>query len=425
MTPSTASSGRLVSAPTRRPPALINSTCLSTPSRKTRSDLCRAGGEPQAWSAQATVSWGAGSPTANVAAGDFVQQATIVPALHPTEAAADGEIAVPIELVSGGLLTGPAIAVSLSGACTGSSCPSPVPPGPPYASGAVTTTSGCAVFTNLYSGLGWTYTATITDSGGYVDPSERSTGPGAPSSPTLESLTATAGTVSVPPGDAGFQLAQADPYEVTFQMTNFAGTSGKLSGAPTTLPITVTSTSQGLLDCGSDGCTLGDGSSSFNGQQSALLYPLSNYEGWAGGWWADPSPAVYCPGSPPQTCAAQPTSFNAAAPPVSFPVYPVALKITAPPGIAGSVQLTATPVLATSTNLALAPAIVGATSTTGLPLGQYQITASPALARWRCCSSPVFRHRFGAGPRRRWKEFTPSTGRGRRETLERAGGTIR
>ncbi|HUZ22063.1 MAG TPA: hypothetical protein VMU75_16005 [Acidimicrobiales bacterium] len=344
--------------------------------------LCHSGGVPQAWSAQATVSWGGGSATSQVAAGNYIEQSTIIPAPQSQgTGSGNGEIAIPVYQPSGPLETAQPVSITVTGACTGSSCPAqPYPSGPPYATETVSTgTSGCAVFTGLYADSGWTYTASVTNSNGYVDPSERSTtGTGASAPALATTLTATAGTISTPAGGAGFTLAPAATVQVQFQMTNFTGVTGSPSSASAAvLPVTVNSNSPGL-SCPTLGCTLGDGISSFNGQQSAQLFPVSaasgnNYLGWAGGSWGFPSPTVY--GS-----TAGPTYFNSASGVVQLPVYPLTFKVTLKPGVT-SVDFTATPV-GTTTPLALNPAsgTSTATMTTGLPLGQYQITATPPLA---------------------------------------------
>lgn len=341
------------------------------------STLCSAGGTPQAWSAQATVSWGSGNAAAQVAAGNFIEQSTIIPAPQSQGTGnGNGEVAIPVYQPSGSLETAQPVSVTLTGTCTGTSCPAqPYPSGPPYSTKTVSTgTSGCAVFSNLYAGSGWTYAAAVTNSNGYVDPSEHSTTGAGATAPTLAAtLTATSGTVSTPAGGAGFTLAPGATVQVQFQMTNFSGVTGSPPSAPAAvLPITVNSNSPGL-SCPTSGCTLGDGVSTFNGQQSAQLFPVSvasgyNYFGWAGGSWANPS----------QSGAAT-TPFNSASGAVQFPVYPLTFSVKLKAGVT-TVSLIATPVGAsTSLNLNPATGSSTATSTTGLPVGQYQITATPSL----------------------------------------------
>lgn len=346
--------------------------------------ICSAGGSPQAWSAQATVTWGGASAGQDQAAGNDVVQSTLIP--PPQSEASDSsaaEIAIPVYVATSPttLETAAPVTITVTGSCSGS-CGSSPPAGSNLATSESqsTGTSGCAVFTGLYAGSGWSYSAQITASDGYVNQQEQSSDAGATQAVLASTIAVSPGVVAVP--SAGFYLAPGTLVSVNFAAKSFAGVVSAASPA-TYLPVTVEPASGPCAV----GCTLGNtlnngNTQAFSTGQQMGLYPVpvasgANYLVWAGG--VSSSPLLAANGANGTATPLATASQNT----VTLPVYPLALTVTKSTSL-GAAALSAAAVGSTQP-ISLNVVVVGANptsgvSTTALPLGQYQVTSTSSMA---------------------------------------------
>jgi hypothetical protein len=234
------------------------------------------------WTVKVTVSWGNTSQEGQK--GSVVATTLVSPAMADLADNNAAEIAVPVYTAadSATLETAQAIGVSVKGSCAGSQCATETVPSNEVTSESGNTgSSGCAVFTDLFAGAGWTYNITVTPPSPYVDPNELFYNSPANGLQFWSNVNVQANTVTVA-SDPDLILAPGATMYVKFNTVNFGTTVPPTSDTGVNpapyLPISVNSD----LLCSSPlaaTCVLGNltgsgvASYSFSGSQSALLYP--------------------------------------------------------------------------------------------------------------------------------------------------------
>jgi hypothetical protein len=358
------------------------------------SNVCIASpGQPSSriWTVTATVSWGkVGGQKGSVALTTLVSPA--LADLADTNAA---EIAVPIYNSDDSTLeTTVPISISVVGSCTGSQCSGETVPGNEHTTESGNTGStGCAVFSNLFAGAGWTYSVTATPPSPYVDPSELSAAPTAPGLPVRTAVSVQSNTVTVV-ANPNIILAPGALMTVEFATENFVSGSSDPGVLPAPyLPISVESSTLLCTTIAPNTCVVGNGTAaggfSYASPQVALLYPgptvtgsVPNYSAWAGDQ-ADSIPTYTDPNGDAIYSPDLPTTFQAVANgagTLTLPVYPLSLKLTVL-GAAGTVTSMTVEDAGGGGTFNLNPTsgstyANNATSATGLPLGQYEIFAA-------------------------------------------------
>ena len=353
------------------------------------------------WTVKAMVNWGR-APGQH---GSVTLTTLVSPALADLADNNAAAIAVPIYNADDATLeTGVSINVSVLGSCSPLSvCTGQTIPGNETTSGTANSGStGCAVFTNLYAGTGWTYTVTVTPPSPYVDPSELSAAATASGLPIRIGVGVQANTVTVV-ANPNIILAPGSSQTVKFQTYNFGGGSTSSVVPAPYLPISVESSTLLCSTVAPNTCVLGNGTSTgaFNtssaSAQPALLFPgptvtgaSPNYSAWAGDQ-ADSIPTFSVNGSAaygtdtPTVFQSQPNGSGT----LTLPVYPLSLTLTIPSGTVsamtaadagGGDTFALNPTSGTLSN--------GGTSATGLPIGQFHIQGTwsagvfPTLYVW-------------------------------------------
>jgi prepilin-type N-terminal cleavage/methylation domain-containing protein len=320
------------------------------------------GSQLQIWLVSASVSW-----TNMHGASPVVQTTEVAPGTIGASDLADGEIAVAVDGLNGDPLTSAAINYRVAPVLVAGSGSLP-----PTVTGN-TGDTGCGVALGLDASPDFQWVVTLTPNPGYVATSEASDQSPAGPPATLSPLTVEPGEVTQL--QQPFQVAAGDTATVTFETVGFSSTSpDPLTPDPAVLPasdIPVTVASSGIVPNGQ--FTFGNASTPVT---SMLLYPFaSGYSLWSGDA-PDSDPSYVPAGENPPT----PLYANGAASTLSVspggaqslvvPVYP--LSVSAPAGSTPS----ATEVGGAGYSYALnAPPAAGGDSSTGLPLGQYAVSA--------------------------------------------------
>lgn len=242
------------------------------------------------------------------------------------------------------------------------------------------------MFTDLYAGVGWTYTVTVTPPSPYVDPHELSAATTASGLPILTGVGVQPNTVTVA-GNPNIVLAPGSLDTIDFATVNYTSGSPDPSVLPSPyLPISVNSSTLLCSALAQNTCVMGNGTAtegfSYATPQQALLFPGSavtgttpNYSIWAGDA-ADSSPTYLDSSGDDVYGSATPTTFQAVANGsgiLTVPVYPLTLTVTLGSGHGSVSSYTASDVGGGETFTLNG---TGATVATGLPLGQFQIQAT-------------------------------------------------
>jgi hypothetical protein len=354
------------------------------------SNVCvGAPGQPSSriWIVKARVSWGNGPGQK----GSVALTTLVSPALADLADTNAAEIAVPIYNADDSTLDTTPISISVVGSCSPSSvCSGETIPGNETTTGTANSGStGCAVFTNLFAGTGWTYTVMVTPPSPYVDPNELSAAPTASGLPVRTGVAVEPNTVTVV-ANPNIILAPGSLQTVAFQTVNFgSGTNSSIVPAPY-LPISVESSTLLCSTIAPNTCVVGNGTStggfSYASPQVALLYPgptvsgaSPNYSVWAGD--QDDSIPTYEVNGSAVYGSDIPTAFQSlpsGVGQVTVPVYPLALKLTIPSGTVST--MTAADAgggdTFTLNSTSGSSYLNNGTSATGLPLGQFQIQAT-------------------------------------------------
>ena len=349
-------------------------------------------GQPSSriWTVKATVSWGR-TPSQK---GQVTMTTLVSPALADLADTNAAEIAVPIFNADDSTLeTTTAIPISVTGQCTGSQCGAESIPGNEVTSESGNSgTTGCAVFANLFAGAGWSYTVNVSPPSPYVDPNEYSDAPTATQAP-VRTVQVQPNTVS-PVTNPNIILAQGELMTVNFNTINFV--SGSNDGTVKPAPYLPFSVSSSTLLCSSPApqtCVMGDGTAaggfSYASPQTALLYPglavtgtTPNSSAWVGDQ-ADSSPGFQDANGDAVYGSDVATNFQAlpnAVGTLTLPVYPLALKLTINSD-AKTVTAMAIADAAGGDTFSLygttgSTFVSGQTTTTGVPLGEFQIKAT-------------------------------------------------
>ncbi len=225
----------------------------------TSSNLCTAGGgaiASQIWQVNATVTWGTANDKGNV------QETTLISPTTPDLANSNAaELAVPVFNADDATLesTVPVTLTAVASCSLGaqSACGTPLT-GTVTSQTASTNLIGCAVFPNLYAGVGEVYSITatpntVTAAGNYVDPYEYLGTPSINGSSTviLQSNIAVAANSVTIANSPNVILGAGVPTTFNFQTTAFSGsgstttTSGSSSSTTTTGASTTSTTSGG------------------------------------------------------------------------------------------------------------------------------------------------------------------------------------
>lgn len=352
------------------------------------SNVCIASpGQPSSriWTLKATVNWGkVGSQEGSLSLTTLVSPA--LADLADTNAA---EIAVPIFNSDDSTLeTTVPINVNVVGSCGGSQCSGETIPGNEKTTETANSGStGCAVFTDLFAGIGWTYTVTVNPPSPYVDPSELSAAGTAPGLPVRNNVAVQPNTVTVV-NNPNIILSPGSLQTIDFNTVNFGSGSNDPSVHPAPyLPITVESSTLLCSVIAANTCVLGNataaGGFSYAAPQVALLYPgptvagtTPNYSIWAGDQ-ADSSPTYQAPSTgTPVYGTDLPTTFQSLASgsgTLNVSVYPLVLNVTLGSGHGTVSSLTAADVSGGDTFTLNG---TSGTVSTGLPLGQFVISAT-------------------------------------------------
>lgn len=331
------------------------------------------------WSVKATIAWGTGAMH-----GQVVETTLISPASADLANINAGEIAVPIYNADDQTLeTGAKINVSVSGSCVGTQCAGEaVPAGEATSESANTGTTGCAVFPDLYAGAGWTYTVSVSGNSLYVDPSELSDAPTASGVPTRTNVAVQPDAVTVV-ANPNIIYALGAQMAVNFTTYGFTGAASTIAPAAD-LPISVQSSTLLCSSPAAETCVLGNGTATGGFSSTtptptppALLFPgppqvgtAANYTAWAGDQ-ADsiPTNGDYGSSTLPKSFVANSDTTGS----VTLPVYPLVLNVTAGSGVVVT-ALNATDAGGGDT-LTINPVVAG-TSSTGLPLGQFELSVT-------------------------------------------------
>ena len=362
------------------------------------STVCIAApGQPSSriWTVKATVNWG----TTGAQKGSVALTTLVSPQLADLADTNAAEIAVPIYNSDDSTLeTTVAMSVNVVGSCSGSQCSGETVPGNEKTSATANTGStGCAVFTNLFAGAGWSYSVTVTPPSPYVDPNELSAQSTASGLPLRTAVQVQANTVTVV-ANPNIILAPGELTSIGFKTVNFVSGSNDAGVAPAPyLPISLESSTLLCTALAPNTCVMGNGSStgafSYSVPQTALLYPgpavtgvTPNYYGWAGDQ-ADSIPTWQDQNGVSAYGTNTPTSFqavsNTTATPATctaliltglcLPVYPLNLTLTVKSGTTVTAMSVAD---ATGGDTLSLNKISGTSYQTGLPLGQFQLKAT-------------------------------------------------
>ncbi|MGH9291618.1 MAG: hypothetical protein ACRDZ6_02395 [Acidimicrobiales bacterium] len=322
------------------------------------------------WSVEATVSW---------RQGQVVERTLVSPSYADLADIDAGEIAVPVYNADDATLeTATPIYISVQGSCESGSCGT-IPSNEDLSESANTGSSGCAVFPNLYAGTGVSYAITASSSTssnpGFVDPNELSDNATSPGVAVRTDVSVQANQVTILTNP--FILAKGATATVQFQTTSFSG--GSSSVAPAAyLPISVESSTLECSAIGQGTCVLGNGTStggfsSVSPYSTALLFPgpstTPDYSAWAGDQ-ADSSPGS---GFYPSDVATSFTATSGVPLNLTLPVYPLSLTLTVKSDAGTLTSLTATDAPSGDTVTLNSPS--GGTSATGMPLGQFELSA--------------------------------------------------
>jgi len=366
------------------------------------SSVCIAApGQPSSriWTVKATVSWG----TTGAQKGTLSLTTLVSPALADLADTGAAEIAVPIYNSDDSTLeTTVAIPITVVGSCAGTQCSGETVPGSEKTTETANTGStGCAVFTNLFAGAGWTYNVTANPPSPYVDPNELSANsPIASGLPVRTAVSVQANTVTIV-ANPNIILAQGELASVGFKTVNFAAGGGGSNDPGVTpapyLPVSFESSTLLCTALAANTCVMGNGSStgafSYASPQTALLYPgpavtgvTPNYYAWAGDqadsiptWQDQNGVSVYTTDVPtslqilsnttgtPATCT---TGILTA---ICLPVYPLNITLTVKSGTTVTALSAAD---ASGGDTLTLNKISGTSYQTGLPLGQFQLQAT-------------------------------------------------
>ena len=408
------------------------------------------------WTLKATVTWG----TTGAQAGKVVMTTLVSPSLADLADTNAAEIAVPVDNADLSPDTATPVSITVTGQCVGSQCSTEtVPSNEVITETANTGSSGCAVFTNLFAGAGYSYNATATPPTGYVDLYELSSAQTANGLPTETGINVTPNTVQpappfiLAPGateTVGFQTVLFTPITVanvttSNTKTNVTVTSGgfpgvavgmiisgsgiqsgttvsSISGNTLTMSLAATATGTATLSfsgftipppapyipitvqslsllCSAraaETCVLGNPTGTipaFNSNtsslQTALLYPgptvtgsAPNYSAWSGDQ-ADSQPSYQDSNGNSIYGSDTATTFQAlpnTSGSLTLPVYPLVLKLTINADAHTVTALTASDAGGGDTfslyGTSGSTFASNGTSSTGLPLGEFQLQAT-------------------------------------------------
>ena len=332
----------------------------------------------QIWQVAVTVTWPQmdGAPP--------ISEATeVAPGQTTAQDLSNGELAVGVVGAAGQPLTTP-VNFTVTPVGTGAYSP-PLGQVSPAGTSFNTGTNGCGIVTGLSTTPGWTYTVALVSNPGLVSNLEASDLNPA-GDPTVSGLQALAGQVThvAPP----FQMAPGIATSVVLQPVTYscdgpiaapsAGTpdpscyvsSGKGFATPiSTLPITVGNPSlpSGQYTFGLSGTSV---------VSSALLYPYSLYDVWAGdmaqsspGYSAPASGVPFYSVSPLLNESPSPVTLSGAST-VTVPTYDLSVQVTA---ACANTSLVATEQAGSALSFTLNS---GAVSASGIPLGQYLLSSA-------------------------------------------------
>lgn len=341
-----------------------------------------AAGQPSSriWTVKATVTWGKGNLK-----GQLVETTLISPALADLADTNAAEIAVPVYNADDSTLeTTSAVNITVTGSCAGSQCSGETVPSNEHTTESGNTGStGCAVFTDLFAGSGWTYNITASPASGWVDPNELFYMPAASGLQIWTGVSVEPNQVTVV-SNPNLIVAQGATMTVKFQTVNFGTVTpptvdSSVSPAPY-LPVTVQSSTLLCSTLEPNTCVIGNGtstegfSSSASAPQTAQLFPgpavtgsTPNYSAWAGDQSdSEPSDSGFYG-------TTTPTSFQAVSGgsgTLTLPVYPLTLTITLG---SGHGTLSGMSVLDTGGGDTMTLNGTSGTVATGLPLGEFQL----------------------------------------------------
>jgi Tfp pilus assembly protein PilV len=330
---------------------------------------------PEIWNVIVAVSWknGGGAVGGTVTEGTY-----LAPEAGGAIPATSGELAVPVENSLGAAYT-TSVPISVVGTWAGSGSAPTVPSTEETSAEGNTGNTGCAVFPGLDPATGWQYevcigsTTTCPATTAYTGAVTEQELPG-----VINASTATVSAFSEGPVNLTYgSVTLASPIEVDPGVSvpvSFV-TQCSTSNCPTDptpaadLPVTVEASQL----TGANNAFSFDTYASPQQITAVTLFPQSDYECWAGDT-PDSAPtyevgitAIY-PSVTPTSCDTMVSSPSA-----NLPVYPVYLKAT----FSGSAPTpTATEYLGSHETIALnaiTPASTGGISSTGLPLGEYQL----------------------------------------------------
>jgi Tfp pilus assembly protein PilV len=345
---------------------------------------------PSIWNVTVNVSWGG--------TGESVTEGTyLAPEAGGSIPETSGELVVPIE----NSLLGPyatSVPVSVIGVWAGSGTEPTVPGNetisPPTAS---TGTSGCAVFQGLDPAAGFQYEVSIGTQGGptYTGAVTQQEVPGVVDGSTATKAAFSEGPYFLTYGTAtvATQIIMSPGVQVPVSFVTQTSSSCNTTCAANALaaadlPVTVEATPQLT---GANNTAVFDTSTAPTQITSMTLFPLNDYECWAGDT-PDSNPAYAIGSGPPvyPGLAAQ-SCDTTTSPSATLAVYPVVIKATYVPA-APVPTVTATEVLAPNHTIALNPfpgtPVSPATSSSGLPLGAYQLgyevgaSANTVISEW-------------------------------------------
>lgn len=343
--------------------------------------ICQAGSQNllQVWQVTAVVSWQGMNGAQPIS-----QTTDVAPGQVGAVQLQNGEIAISVDNTQGQpLIAAPIYFVATPVRVAGSGAL-------PSTESGNTGTSGCGVISGLTTDPNIAWTVTLTPNPGWVSSLEASdTAPASP--PTSSSITVAAGQVTyVSPA---FQLGTGVLTNVTLQTIKEDGT-GTCVMSNGTLP--PASCDDPAVPVASVPVSVGNGALPNNGQftfgtgttqvSSMLLYPYSSgYSVWAGDM-PESNPGFIQTGAtqqlyPGDSAVTLPIGTSTTAS-VTIPVYPLTLKVSSP---VGGAALNAVEVDGGRYSFPLNALNSSSISSSGLPLGQYEVTASGASL-----SAPLF-----------------------------------
>jgi len=343
---------------------LVTSICTSTLSTDSS----------EIWQVSATVTW-------NGMQGQqpLTETTEVAPGAASAQQLADGELAIEVVGLTGTPLTTP-VNFSVTPVAVGGG--ETVYPGAPIPSGLNTGNDGCGIVTDLSTDPDWNYVVTLTQNTGWVSAGELSDANSDPATATLSVSAGQVSRLSTP-----FQVALGANTTPTLQPVTYS-----CPGAPVPSCYSATFAPDASLPVTFANPSLPNGQYTFGSGSSAvpaeLLYPFANGYSVFAGDMSQSNPGyvpLIPPGNTTQLYSGSPspspvslsvTSQQSAS--IKVPVYDLSLKVSG--AIAGA-SLTATEQGGSSLAYTLNPPnLVSGLSDTGMPLGQFLLSASNGLA---------------------------------------------